>query len=189
MFFCAGISPENINLENLNLESIHLSNIDIGVINTVFIIAAVILLSGFIKGCRMGFAAEITSLISLLVSVTALVVLIRMVREYTDKDIVSVIIGIISLIVLILVYKIVSFILEALKLLSKIPVIKWGDALAGGAVGIVEGVVVIWILFTLVTMFHFGSINTFIMQDIAENTVLAFLFRHNYIAYFAAGIL
>lgn len=180
---------QNINLENINIENINLDNIQIGVINVVFIIAVVILLSGLIKGCRSGFAAEIISLISLLVSVTALAVLIRMVREYLNKDVISVVIGIISLVVLVLVYKIVSFILEALKLLSKIPVIRWGDALVGGAVGIVEGIVVIWILFTLVAMFGFGGISTLVMQDVAENTVLTFLFKHNYIAYFAAGIL
>lgn len=179
----------NINLENINLENINLEGMNIGAINVIFILAILILVSGFIKGCKEGFAAEIISLISLLVSVTALIILVRSVREYADRDIISVAIGIISLVVLVLVYKIASFILEALKLLSKLPVIKWGDALLGGAVGIVEGIVVIWILFTLIIMFQFGSVNTYVLEDVAENAILTFLFQYNYVAYFVAGIL
>lgn len=179
----------NINLENINFDNIIPDNLNIGTINIIFILAVLILVSGFIRGCKAGFGAEITSLISLLVSVTALIILIRSVKEYMNKDILNVAIGIISLVVIVLVYKIVSFILEAFKLLSKIPIIKWGDALLGGAVGMVEGIVVIWILFTIIMLFQSGSIHAYIMEAVAENTVLKFLFQYNYVAYFVAGIL
>lgn len=178
-----------LNLGNIIPDTVDLEHFNIGAVNVIFILAVIILLSGFIKGCKAGFAAEVISLISLFVSVAALIVLIRSLREYISKDMVSVAIGIISLIVIVLVYKIVSFILEALKLLSKIPIIKWGDALVGGAVGIVEGIVVIWILFTVIILFRFGSVNAYVMEAVAENTVLTFLFRNNYVAYFVAGIL
>ncbi len=179
-----GLDLDGIIQAGLNFEKLY-----IGAVNLTFILAVLILIGGFIKGYKQGFAAEVISLVSLLVAVAALIVLIRSVKEYLSKDMLSVAVGVISLIVIVLVYKIAGFILEAFKLLHKIPVIKIGDALAGGLVGMAEGIVVIWLLFTLLAMFRFGGINAYVMEDVTKNHVLKFLLEHNYIAVFVSGIL
>ena len=178
-----------MNLESINLDNINVAGVHIGAINLLFIGAMLIVLGGFIKGCKQGFGAEISSFISLLVSVAALLILIRSVREYMDKDVISAAMGAIAIVVVVLVYKIAGLILEAVKILSKIPVIKWGDALLGGLVGSAEAIVVIWILFTVVVMFNFGDTNEYVLKAVGENAILEFLFRNNYIAYFVAQIL
>ena len=74
----------------------------------------------------------------------------------------------------------------ALNLLTKLPLLKQVNTTAGLAIGLVEGVLVVWILFVILTMFAGSEFGSKALALISENPLLNFLYKNNLVSKFIA---
>ncbi|MBO5199564.1 MAG: CvpA family protein [Lachnospiraceae bacterium] len=72
----------------------------------------------------------------------------------------------------------------ALDLISKLPVLNGVNKLAGFAVGLVHGLIIVWIGFVLITMFGGSTVGQEALKLIGESKVLEFLYDNNLILKF-----
>lgn len=118
--------------------------------------------------------------------------LMSVIREYGDASVKEISIRIISIrladivlttIVYIVIMVVVSIVLRvivtATGLIRRLPVIKQADKLGGVIVGLVEGLVVVWIFFTIVTAISGTQTASNILVQIHSNTILESLYNCN----------
>lgn len=107
------------------------------------------------------------------------------VSEYVCERIVNVTINCVAFAATFLVALVALVCLcHVLDLVSKLPVLDQVNRMAGLAVGLVEGVIVIWIFFVVLTMFTGTEFGQTAMQMINENAFLSFLYNHNLLVRF-----
>ncbi len=104
-------------------------------------------------------------------------------EEYVCRQITNVIINAIAFVVTLIVAIIVLFILcNTLNILAKLPIIRQINEFAGMAAGVAEGVLLVWILFGILTMFATSAFGSSSLALIAENPVLDFLYKNNLVS-------
>lgn len=69
-----------------------------------------------------------------------------------------------------------------LDVLSKLPVIHQLNTLAGIAFGALEGLIVLWILFVIITMLGSTEFGQTLLTMISESKILSFLYDNNFIS-------
>ncbi len=108
-------------------------------------------------------------------------------EEYVCRQISNVIINAIAFVVTLLLAIIALAILcKTLDLLAKLPLLKQINAAAGLAAGVAEGLLVVWILFVILTMFAGTAFGSSALSMIAENPLLDFLYKNNMVSKFIA---
>lgn len=88
-----------------------------------------------------------------------------------------------------IVYIVVRIVFAAINLISKLPVIHQVNTLAGTALGLVEGVIIVWIFFAVVTMFGSTEFGMDVFAQINANEFLAFVYNNNLIMKYLVNIL
>ena len=108
-------------------------------------------------------------------------------EEYVCRQITNVIINAIAFVVTLLLTIIALAVLcFALNLLAKLPVLKQVNATAGLAAGVLEGLLIVWILFVILTMFAGSEFGSKALAQISENPLLDFLYKNNLVSKFIA---
>jgi hypothetical protein len=72
-------------------------------------------------------------------------------------------------------------VLNTFKLVRAIPIGRFADKLAGILLGIAESIVVIWILFFLIGSFNIMGLNSWLMSQISESSILSIIYNSNYL--------
>lgn len=93
------------------------------------------------------------------------------------------------LLTFVVVWTAIRLVLLALDIVSMLPVLHGINRLAGGVLGIVEGVVLVWIGFLLVTILCDGEMGQRFFQLICENQFLLALYRNNIIMEIVFGLI
>lgn len=110
----------------------------------------------------------------------------KFIADMIVKAMCFVITWIVSLIILINVIRL-------LKLVVELPPIKGANRVLGIALGVVQGVVFVWFMFMIITMFGSTYVGARLLKIISESTFLEFLYSTNVvlhmIQYFAANIM
>jgi len=108
-------------------------------------------------------------------------------EEYVCRQITNVIINAIAFVVTLLLAVIALAILcNALNLIAKLPLLRQINTVAGLAAGVAEGLLLVWILFVILTMFAGTEFGSEAMSMIAENPLLDFLYKNNMVSKFIA---
>jgi len=74
-----------------------------------------------------------------------------------------------------------------LDVISKLPVLHQINTLAGAGVGALEGLVVLWIVFVIITMLGSTGLGQVALQQISESRLLSFLYDNNILSKFVTG--
>ncbi len=93
------------------------------------------------------------------------------------------------LISFVVVWTALRAILLALDVVAKLPILHGINKLAGGVLGIIYGVVLIWIAFLVVTILCNGELGRQFFALIQENPFLLFLYNQNVIMKIVFGIM
>lgn len=157
--------------------------------NLVFFIVLLLLIGGGVKGYKRGMVEELNATIALILALAAISMFVVAVSGYMEHVTLRTILGIVCMTIAILVYRITDFILSSLKIISSIPVIRGGNKLLGFGVGVLEAVLLIWVVFIIIVAFAFGGISSYILDSIKENELLVWLFQNNYLADVMADVL
>ena len=76
----------------------------------------------------------------------------------------------------------------ALNLISKLPVLNSMNKTAGFLAGAVQGLVIVWVLFILLTVFGGTTFGRDALQMIGENEALSFIYNNNLLLRYVIGI-
>lgn len=151
-------------------------------LNIVFFVVLLLILGGGIKGYKKGMVEELNTAIALVLSLIAIIMFIVAAKGYVEHETLRTILGIVCLTIAVLVYRIADFILSSLKMIFSIPVIRGINKIFGIGVGIVEAILITWIVFIIIVAFQFGGVSSYILSAVEENLFLTYLFQNNYIA-------
>jgi uncharacterized membrane protein required for colicin V production len=88
-----------------------------------------------------------------------------------------------------IVWTAIRAILLALDVVTKLPILHGINRLAGGALGFVYGIVLVWIAFLLVTILCNGDLGRQFFGLIRENPFLLFLYNQNVIMKIVFGLM
>ena len=149
--------------------------------NWLLIIMAVILIWRVAEGIHRGMVKEIISFISLVVLSLVIGLLGTALSKYFEKDILSMIVAILLLLILCVAHRLLSLVLFSAKLISKLPVVHSCDKLLGALMGVLETVLLLWTVYTLIRTFGLGMAGQQLLEYAAQNPVLSFLYKYNYL--------
>lgn len=156
--------------------------------NLLLIVLAIIMIWRMIEGYRVGMVKEIISFVSLAVMSVAVVLIGIGLNSYMEKDTIKTIVVVILFLILCIVHRIISLIFFSAKLISKLPVVSTANRLLGAVMGVLETVLIVWVIFALIMNFGLGVIGQQILLYVQDSPILTFLYEHNYLAYWV-GIL
>jgi hypothetical protein len=78
--------------------------------------------------------------------------------------------------------------MNMIDVISELPVLHGVNRLAGGVVGIGVGLIAVWILFLVVTLFYATSLGQSCFRQIEANEILNILYQKNYILHFLSSV-
>lgn len=138
----------------------------------------VILIFAFRGHCK-GIALEITSLISVLLSLLGMALIVRGIGSYLEKNTSGIVQAVIFFVALAFLAQILKLIITSLKIITKIPVIHFLNGFLGMIIGIAEGLVVVWALFIVITKYDIAGQSVNWLGQIAENDILLYIYTKN----------
>lgn len=110
--------------------------------------------------------------------------------EYVGAYVARMIINALAyLIAFVLVWTALRVLLTALNIITSLPLLHGINKLAGGVLGAAEGVVLVWVLFLLATVFCNGSFGQQLFEMICESRLLTFLYTNNLIMQVVTGLI
>lgn len=111
-------------------------------------------------------------------------------HDYVGAYLANMIINAMSyLIAFLVVFTLLRVVLMALDVVTMLPLLHGINKLAGIVLGLMEGVVFVWIAFLLVTVLCNGSLGQRFFELIRENQFLLFLYNQNVIAKIVFGLI
>ncbi len=149
--------------------------------NWLLIVLGLVLVWRIAEGIHRGMVKEIISFVSLIVLCLTVALLGTALSNYFEKDIINMIVAIILLLVLLIAHRLLSLVFFSAKLISKLPIIKSVDKLLGAVIGILETIVIVWMIFSLIHTFGMGMVGKQIQQYAAESQLMTFLYKYNYL--------
>lgn len=111
-------------------------------------------------------------------------------HEYVGAYLAEMIINTLAyLLAFVIVWTAIRAVLLALDVVTLLPVLHGVNKLAGGALGIVQGIVLVWVAFLLVTVLCNGELGQQFFALISENPFLLFLYNQNVIMKIVFGLI
>ena len=151
--------------------------------NLLLIIAAVVLIANIIEGSRNGLVRQLIGFVSVIIMGVVAALILNGLESYTAGPTLSLILSIVLLCAIGLVRHLLSVVFVPAKLISRLPIVSWLDKLLGILFGILETVLILWIIYTFVMMTDMGMIGEQIVEYTRQSRVLTWLYQHNYLAY------
>ena len=158
-------------------------------INILVILVLAFMVFKMWDGYNKGMVKEIISFVSLIFLCLFVVLAGNGLSSYYDGKFLNVIVMVLLLALLGIVHHVINVIVIPAKLIAKLPVVKNCDKVLGVVVGFLETVIILWTIYTFTMMMDLGMIGDYILQCTAENSVLLWMYQHNYMAYGIAGLL
>ena len=101
-------------------------------------------------------------------------------NDYIARALTDMLIKAISFVIIFIILTIgLKVISEMLNVISRLPVIKDVNKITGGCVGLLEGIVIIWVLCILLTAFTSTHTGREILATINSNKILSFIYNNN----------
>ncbi len=151
--------------------------------NLLLIVLAILLLCNIVDGYKKGMVKAIISFVSLIVLCVVVALIANGLRSYMDGEILNVIIMVILLAVLGIAHHLLGVVFFSAKLVSKLPIVHSLNKLLGIVFGVLQTVLIVWIIYTFVMMMDMGIIGEQIMESTRNSEILTWFYEHNYLAH------
>ena len=149
--------------------------------NFTLIIVALIIILAAVHGFKKGMTEEVSGLISWAVTLFVMSLVIMLYTSFRANESKNTIFTIIILVVVAIVYSVIKIFLKPIKLAAKLPFLKLLDRMLGFAIGIAEGVLIIWLMYVLNEGGIFGEFGERIIADTARSQILSLIYEYNYL--------
>ena len=155
--------------------------------NFTLIIVFLIIVLAVVHGFKKGMTNEISGLISWVVTLFVMSLVIMLYTSFHANEGKNTIFTIVILATVAIIYSIIRFFLKPIKLVVKLPLLRFLDRLMGSVIGIAEGFLIVWLLYVLNESGIFGQFGEMIRADTARSQILSFIYEYNYLARIATG--
>ncbi len=157
--------------------------------NIMAIIVLIVLVWKISQGFKRGMVKEIVSFVSLIILCAVATLIVKGLQSYMEKEILGVVIAVLLVVVVGIIHHLLGIVFFSAKMISKLPVISWVDKLLGMVAGVLEVVVILWMLYLLIMKAGLGGFGQKVMEYTAENPVLSWIYEYNPLAMWVEGIL
>lgn len=140
------------------------------------------------RGAKRGFVDEAGRLISLFFSLFVLSLAILLYTSVREKDTKNIVLSAVMILVTGFAAKLVHLLIRSLSTIARLPLIGLINGVLGLAIGILEAVVALWILYLIVSGFDTGIFGQTVMDWTRDSEFLQRLYRMNRISYWLAGL-
>lgn len=144
----------------------------------------IVLAAAVADGYKKGMVKTVISLVSLIITCAVVALLGYGIKSYFDGSIFNVIAMVLLLCLVGIVRHLLNVVFFSAKVISKLPVVSFGDKLLGIVFGVLETAVVIWTVYILVMMLDIGIAGQMIVDSTRDSKLLSWMYEHNYLAYF-----
>lgn len=148
-------------------------------LNLTFICIILLTLFMIVRGYKKGMTKEISGLVALLAGLVVLALTIMLSSSFSAGEMTNTVYTVILFVVFGIAYGMVKFVLRSAKIVSKLPILHFLDAVMGSVVGICKSVVIVWIVFLLCENNLLGTITEQVQSDIARSAILTMLYEYN----------
>lgn len=152
--------------------------------NMVVIVLLVLVPLQIVLGYRSGLVKGTQKFIGWISVGLAFVLIEMMLRFYKNSSKTDALICLILLVILLLAWRIIKTVLLPAKMISKLPVIKVVDKLLGVVLGILELMILLWLLDALLLNYSMGSVGALLNNWMQENEILRWMYENNYLLLF-----
>ncbi|MBQ9990847.1 MAG: CvpA family protein [Lachnospiraceae bacterium] len=149
--------------------------------NITLIIAGFVTLLLCILCFREGMTKVLGSLIAWIVAILVITLLVIIYLGFKNENIKLTVVMIIALVLVGFIYGIIHFVVRSIRMIAKLPVFRLLDQLLGLAVGVAEGIILIWLLFVINEAGLLGEFGEIISRDTASSQILSTLYEYNYL--------
>lgn len=149
--------------------------------NILLIIFLVLLIVNVVSGYKKGFVKSLVSFISLIVLGIVAVLVINGIHSYVDGDFLTVLLMLALLVVVGIVNHLIGIALLPARIVAKLPVVSWLNQLLGIVFGILQTLLIVWIVDACVMILDMGMIEQMIVSATQENELLSWLYANNYL--------
>lgn len=153
---------------------------------TLIIVFAIFILT-MVHGYKRGMTKEISGLVSWAVTLFVMSLVIMLYTSFRANEGKNMVVTIIILVAVALVNGIVRLFLKPIKLVAKLPILKFLDQLLGIIIGLAEGFLIVWLMYVLNASGLFGQFGEMIAADTLRSQILSLIYEYNYLARIAAG--
>lgn len=151
--------------------------------NILLIAAAILLLICVIGGYQNGMVKQAIALVSLIIFGVTAALLTHGWKSYVDGQFLNVIFAAVLLLLIGLLRHLLTVVFLPAKWIAKLPIVSWLNQVAGIVFGALEAVFLLWLVYTFVMMLDLGMVGEQIKFYTRESEILAWLYKHNYLAY------
>ena len=103
-------------------------------------------------------------------------------NQYVASYMACLVLNAISFLIIFIVARIILKIIEeSMDLISKLPILHGMNALGGVACGLIHGLIILWILCIVITMFAWTEYGQWTLAQINESSLLSLLYKNNYL--------
>lgn len=95
---------------------------------------------------------------------------------YLSRMVVKLLTFLFTFLLVVVIIKALSAVVEVI---GELPVVGVMNRIGGGVVGIINAVIIVWIIFLVLTMFHGSGMAQVVFAQIEDNAFLSFLFDNN----------
>lgn len=156
--------------------------------NIVLIIIIFLLAWKVCSGYKNGMVREAISFISLIIMAVVAILLSNGLKSYMNKEVINFIAILLMLCIIGIAHHVLGFVFFSAKLISKLPIIHSVDKLVGIVFGVLETVIILWILYSLINLFNIGTIGQQIIDTTMGNKILTWIYEHNMLLNFVKGL-
>lgn len=139
-------------------------------------------------GLKKGMVDEIRMLLSLVITLFVLSLAILLYTSVREGDTRNIVLSVIAIVITGIVARLVNLIFKSLSAIAGLPIISFINRLCGAAIGAMEAVVGLWIVYIIIGSFDTGIFGSQIAAWTMENEVLTKLYRINRVAYWMTGL-
>ena len=156
--------------------------------NLLLIAAAVVLIINIIMGAKNGMVKSVVSLLTTVITCIVIALIAGGVGQYAKGHVLNVIVVVVLLAIIGVVQLLLKPIFFSAKMIAKLPIVSWVDTLLGILFGLIETILILWLLYYFVITLELGAIGEQALQYTRDNSILKWFFEHNYLADFLQGI-
>lgn len=158
-------------------------------INILLAVVGIAVLFKMADGYKKGFVKEIISLVSLAVLSVVAALVAYGAGSYYDGKFFHVAVVVILLGLLGIAHHLLRVVLFSAKMVTKLPVLHFGDKLLGMVFGVFEVVMILWTVYAFVMMMETGALGQLILSYTEDSPILLWLYEHNYLAHWIETML
>lgn len=136
----------------------------------------------FLIGYMNGFVNQVASLAAVAVGVIGMIIFTRVAGDVMAEEFGGAVLAIVFLLLFTLIVQLIKIVFKAIDLFAKLPIINGFNKMLGSLLGIVEGLVVVWIIYILIGKYDIADRSLEMLAQIQENEFTSILYNYNPLA-------